>query len=74
LGAENPDTFTCEYQLAGIAVGAGRRGEALEWLRQSIAHGFRDGDSMAEDEGLVSLHGDREFERLLALARTSAAK
>jgi hypothetical protein len=74
LGPQHPDTITCEYGLADFAARAGRRGEALEWLKTSIAHGFRDADKMTKDSDLAPLRGDPEFERLLALARTPAAK
>ncbi len=74
LGPRHPDTVDSEYGLGGMAARAGRRDEALDWLRQSIEHGFRDADRMSKDVDLAPLRGDPEFKRLLALARTPAAK
>jgi serine/threonine protein kinase/tetratricopeptide (TPR) repeat protein len=74
LGPRHPDTVDGEYGLGGIAARAGRRGESLDWLRQSIDHGFRDADRMSKDADLAPLRDDPEFKRLLALARTPVPK
>ena len=69
LGPRYPDTVSGEFTLARIAGDAGRRDEALDWLRQAVAHGLRDADTMMKDESLAALRHDPEFQRLVALAR-----
>jgi tetratricopeptide (TPR) repeat protein len=57
------------YNFACAAAIAGRRDEALGYLRHSIEHGFSDLDAAASDPDLKSLHGDPRFDALLAKAK-----
>jgi tetratricopeptide (TPR) repeat protein len=57
------------YDFACGAAIAGRRGEALGYLRQAIDLGHKNPDEMINDDDLKSLHGDPRFEALVAKAR-----
>jgi eukaryotic-like serine/threonine-protein kinase len=76
LGPEHPDTAATKYNLACNAALGGQRNEALAFLRDAIAHGLSPIDSvrMAEDSDLKSLHGDREFEEMVAEAQKRTAQ
>ena len=54
------------YDVGCAAALSGNRVEALDWLRQSVEHGWTLGDWMAQDQDLESLHGDPEFEAIVA--------
>jgi len=51
--------------LTGLAARHGKRAEALALLRRAAASGHVD-ESVADDSNLVSLHGDPEFEAIVA--------
>ena len=53
------------YQLAGLAARHGKRTEALALLRRSAASGHVD-EGVTDDSNLVSLHGNPEFEAIVA--------
>ena len=63
------------YNRACFAAIQGRRQESLAYLRQSVDDGFQEPEIMAADEDLNFLHGDAEFDAILAeLRRRAAAK
>jgi non-specific serine/threonine protein kinase/serine/threonine-protein kinase len=60
------------YGLARTEAFAGRREEAIGYLRNAFEHGYTDLDAVAVDPDLKSLHGDPRFEALIAKARQAA--
>jgi serine/threonine protein kinase len=72
LGADNPAAVAPLYSLACVAARRGRDQEALERLRQAVEHGYRQADALAADPDLLSLHGNPEFGRIVAAARSMA--
>jgi eukaryotic-like serine/threonine-protein kinase len=73
LGPEHSDTAGTMYNLACNAALAGHREEALALLKEALAHGLSPltKQHIAEDSDLKSLHGNPEFEALLATAQKS---
>jgi non-specific serine/threonine protein kinase/serine/threonine-protein kinase len=67
--ANDPGISSSLYNLACITALEGKRAEALDWLRQSVAHGFTSVDAIAQDTDLTSLHGDPAFHAVLDEAR-----
>jgi eukaryotic-like serine/threonine-protein kinase len=61
------------YNFACGAAVAGRRDEAVEYLRKSIDLGLGGADAIAADPDLKSLQGNAHFEALLAKLRQGAA-
>jgi tetratricopeptide (TPR) repeat protein len=61
------------YDRACVAAMLGRRGEALNWLTRAVRAGWTDADWMADDDELVALRGDPEFERIVARLRESTS-
>ena len=61
------------YDFACGAALAGRRSEALEYLRQAIDHGLTNPDSIPADPDLKSLHSDPGFNALVTKARKASA-
>jgi tetratricopeptide (TPR) repeat protein len=53
------------YNIACVCAREGKNEEALEHLQLAVERGF-DGAFMADDTDLASLHGDPEFETLVA--------
>ena len=76
LGENNPDTALTKYNLACNAALAGHQGEALTFLRDSLDHGLSplNREHMADDSDLKSLHGNPQFEVLVAEAHKSAGQ
>ena len=74
LGENNPDTAMTKYNLACNAALAGNRTEALEFLKDAMDHGLSplNREHMAEDDDLKSLHGNPEFDALVAEGQKSA--
>ena len=66
LGEGHPRTVGVLHDLAGHAARRGDRGAALEWLRQAVEKGNRSAAQIARDPNLESLHGDPEFEAIVA--------
>jgi eukaryotic-like serine/threonine-protein kinase len=62
------------YNLGCLAASHGDSGEALDWLGKAIECGFAQAESMSQDPDLLSLHGDPEFDRLVAAAKNNAGK
>jgi eukaryotic-like serine/threonine-protein kinase len=62
------------YNFACGAAIAGHHDEAIQYLGEAVDHGFHDGDGMAGDVDLKSLHGDPRFAALVAESRQTAAK
>lgn len=60
------------YELGCAAALLGDRDEALDRLRRSVDYGWTDWDWMAKDPDLESLHGDPEFEAIVAEAKRQA--
>jgi len=75
LGAENPDTAASIYSLGSIALKTGKRQEALADLREAVDHGLPpDLDlGIEKDPDLKPLHGDPQFDALVAHAKERAA-
>jgi len=65
LGDKHFSTIDAIYNLACFAALRGDRAKAIDWLRQAVANGFGDSQTMAADADLKSLHGDPAFEALL---------
>jgi tetratricopeptide (TPR) repeat protein len=72
LGETSSGVFELMYGLACTTALEGKRAEAIDWLRQSVSHGYRDADWMTKDSDLLSLHGDPRFEAVVAEARKLA--
>ena len=66
LGDDHPDTLWSFYNVACSAALQGNREKALDSLRRAMDNGFTDADWMMKDSELVSLHGDPEFEAIVA--------
>jgi tetratricopeptide (TPR) repeat protein len=66
------DRVNAAYSLGCVKAVQGDRRAALDWLRKSVEAGYSDAAYMSEDPDLASLHGDAEFDRLLAAARSKA--
>jgi len=74
-GPDHPQTALATYALAQWAAHRGDRTQALELLRQAVEHGL-DSDTragLAKDAPLKSLHGDPDFQLLVAEAQKVAA-
>ena len=71
MGADHPDTAATKYNLGCNAALAGHPSEALAYLKDALDHGLSPltREHMAEDTDLRSLHGNPQFEALLAEAR-----
>jgi serine/threonine protein kinase/Tfp pilus assembly protein PilF len=74
LGERHPDTVHTLYNLGCLKAARGDRAGALQYLRRATDRGLRDADFMAKDPDLEPLHGDREFEALVAAARENATR
>jgi eukaryotic-like serine/threonine-protein kinase len=74
MGLDHPDTAGTKYNLACNAALAGHRSEALVLLKDAIDHGLSPltGQHVAEDSDLKSLHGNPEFEALVAAIQKSS--
>jgi tetratricopeptide (TPR) repeat protein len=73
-GDKHPYTLDTGYNLACVMALDGRPKEALAVLRQVVDRGFA-GVFIAEDSDLGSLHGDPDFEALVAeVEKRSKAK
>ena len=72
-GVNNPDTAETEYNLACNAALGGHKAEALALLKEAFEHGLSplNKKHMAEDPDLKSLHGNPEFEALVAEGQKS---
>ena len=66
LGESHPDTLWSVYNLGCVAALRGDREQALDWLRKAVDSGFTAADWMTKDPDLASLHGDPEFEAIVA--------
>ena len=74
LGPEHPKTLRSIYNLACLAAVQGSRAEALDALREAVAHGFSNVKLLLGDSDLASLRGDAGFEKLVAAARENHAR
>ncbi len=61
------------YNLACVAAGRIRRTQTFDWLRLAVGADYDSLDEISHDTLLQSLHGELEFERLLAAARKRRA-
>jgi len=75
LGPENPVTAASVYNLGVIAAHRGNRTEALSLLRQALDEGLLPSDAlgMEKDPDLKPLHGDPQFDALVAYAKERVA-
>ena len=73
-GANHPDIAETKYNMACNAALAGHRAEALALLKDSVEHGLSplNKQHMIEDPDLKSLHGNPEFEALVAEVQKTA--
>ncbi len=63
---ERPDcSVTICYNIAAMYSLLGKRDQALEWLRESIAHGFSQFKALQEDQDFQNLRDSEEYKRLL---------
>jgi non-specific serine/threonine protein kinase/serine/threonine-protein kinase len=74
LGPRHPDTLDDEVALAGVVGMRGGRAQALELIGHAVEAGYRDADYLSGEPTLQPLHGDVQFERLVAVARDNAQK
>ena len=76
LGAGHPDVAESLYQLACFSARHGRSAEALALLRRALAGAgiMTWMGSLGVDGDLVSLHGDPEFERMIAEVKKRTEK
>jgi serine/threonine protein kinase len=74
LGEDHPVTVMTLYNLGALEARRGNHKAALDWLHQAAAHGFSRADDMATDSDLTNLHGDPDFEALLAGLRKRSGK
>lgn len=70
LGDKNPATGFALYDLASFSAMRGRKKQALDYLRQAVAAG-ESLTGILRDKDFNVLHGDPEFERLIAQAKTN---
>jgi hypothetical protein len=61
------------YQLAARDAQAGRRRQAVKRLDRAVGAGWTDAGRLAADPAFLALHGDAEFEHLLARLRSRPA-
>lgn len=73
LGENHPETANTLYGLACLDALRGDPVKAMDWLRQAIDTGFTNGDWMAQDSDLETLHGV-DFDALVKRAQENAAK
>ena len=75
LGPDRPETAETTYSLASMKAKQGQTEEALSLLRQAIDHGLlpREALGIGEDPELKALHGDSQFDALVAHAKERAA-
>ncbi len=73
-GANHPDIAETKYNMACNAALAGHRAEALALLKDAVEHGLSplNKQHMIEDSDLKSLHGNPEFEALVAEVQKTA--
>jgi serine/threonine protein kinase/tetratricopeptide (TPR) repeat protein len=71
LGADHPTTLDTIYSLACLQAVRGKRAEALSYLRLAVESGWSDVEHIVQDSDLSSLHGDPEFDAILAKARVA---
>ena len=65
LGESHPSTLKTTYNLACLTAIGGRNREALDLLTQAADHGYVN-ERIADDPDLASLHGNPEFEAIVA--------
>ena len=73
-GSTGPNSIGAAYNLACLCALQKDRPSALTWLRRAVEGGFSDSGLLPQDPDLQSLHGEPEFERLVALAKANPAK
>jgi serine/threonine protein kinase/Tfp pilus assembly protein PilF len=66
-----PDLPDAWFNFACGAAVAGRREQALEYLRRAIDRGYNDAEPMTTDKDLKSLRGDSRFEKIVAALKKS---
>jgi len=71
---DDDDCANTAYNLACLSAMKGDKRGALDWLRKSVEAGFSDADGISKDSDLLPLHGDPEFDRLIAAARVKIQK
>ena len=72
FGPDQGETAVTNYDLASVLVRKGQREKALPLLRHAIEHGLapRIAQGLPTDPLFTSLHGDRRFTALVAMAQT----
>jgi len=74
LGEDHAETINTLYNLACLSARRGDKAAALDWLGQSVAHGWSHADQIAADEDLKPLRGDPGFEALIEKAVENASR
>ena len=76
FGPEHPARGLIRYNLACLAARTGDPKKALGLLREILDHPFPPtvAGAIADEPDLTSLHGDREFEALLARFEARVSK
>ena len=74
LGPDRPETAQTTYSLASVKAKQGQTQESLSLLRQAIDHALlpREGLGIGEDPDLNALHGDSQFDALVAHVKERA--
>ena len=65
VGSETERAGGIYYNLACVAALGGERDRAIDLLREAVDRGYG-GPQIAEDSDLASLHGDPDFEAIVA--------
>jgi len=73
LGPDSRKVAVSYYNLAGVVALQGDGEKALRFLEEALARGLVT-DGLAEDPDFVSLHGDTEFEAMVAALAGNAGR
>ena len=68
---KDPTTVDTIYSLACLQAVRGKRAEALAYLNLAVENGWSDVEHIVQDQDLTSLHGDPEFDAIIARARVA---
>jgi serine/threonine protein kinase/tetratricopeptide (TPR) repeat protein len=70
---QGPESAQLAYDRACVEAMLGRRDSALDWLRRAVQRGWTNADWMMRDDELEALHGDPDFESIVARLRKSTS-
>jgi non-specific serine/threonine protein kinase/serine/threonine-protein kinase len=66
LGENHPELAYVWLNLGGVAALQGHRAEAIEGLRQAVAHGYSDANELSGDEAWKSVRTDPQYKLLVS--------